>query len=81
MVVIIGLSGCISFNKSVNNTSSIKNYTIYGVSFNYPGSWHVSIPPHSERTVVIGSNDPIFSKAELQIQLKSNNGLSEQNNY
>jgi len=50
IVAFVTISGCTSNN---GNTSSVKNYTGNGVSFNYPGNWTLDNQTSGNDTIMV----------------------------
>jgi hypothetical protein len=82
IIGLVAVSGCIS--NSGNNTTSVKNYTVNGVSFNYPSDWTV-INTTSDM-IVMNKNSDFNTQLTIQILLttgglNNNNIIPEQGNF
>jgi PsbP-like protein len=71
---LVAISGCTSNNG--NNTTSVKNYTVNGVSFNYPSDWTV-INTTSDM-IVLNKNSDFNTQLTIQILLTTG-GLNNNN--
>lgn len=70
---------------SVNDTSysnniniPTKTFSAYGVSFKYPSGWKTYADNSSGDNIIFVEGDVSSNNAQLQIQIMSNNGMSEQ---
>lgn len=75
LVLVVLISGCISFSNTNTPTNTIKNFTFNGFSFNYPSNWHVTISDDDNGPNIIVSKD---YHTQLQVMITPNYGMSEE---
>ena len=78
IVAFVAISGCTS---NYGNTSSVKNYTGNGVSFNYPGNWTLDNQTSGNDTIMVTDMSSINGSrvtTSFEVQIIPQNGLTEQ---
>lgn len=78
IVALVAVSGCTSNN---GNSTSVKNYTGNGVSFNYPGNWTLENQTSGNDTIMVtdlSSMNASRVTTSFQVQIIPLNGLTEQ---
>jgi len=75
LVLVVLISGCISFSNPNTSQNAIKNFTFNGFSFDYPSNWHVTVSDDDTGPSIIVSKD---YHTQLQVMITPNYGMSEE---
>jgi hypothetical protein len=80
ILLVVGTAGCTFQDFNFFDSNATKNYTGYGVTFNYPGNWMViSENATGIRTISVSKKaNSTFSPTQVTIQPMSDQGMSEE---